>query len=210
MPPVDGDHDTPPPTTGDGGDTHEPVPPVTGGGEQGTGTVTPPGQPGTITLPVEHEPVGHGDPVGHVDPGTPEHTDPIALPTHSPVPVAVSGTFTEVTDHMTATLGAPSFPTTLHLDSPAPGHATLLVPDSAELPTLEVTHVDHATGTVSAAPAGVPGAPSMQFPVGDLQSAHEAAGGGAVGFSAGEQGFFGGLLSGITVAAVSARRLRKA
>lgn len=169
-----------------------------------------PVEPSVEEVPVEETPVDEApvvaDPAGGID--LPVVDEPPAeLPSHVTEVVSKPDvSFTDVTEELTQTMGAPTEVPDFHVSAPTPDHSTLLLPDSPELPAMQVTGVDHAAGTVTAAPVGMPGAPEMSFPLADVQAAQAESGFSAVSFAGGA----GAGAVALTVAAVAARRLRKA
>ncbi len=138
----------------------------------------------------------------------PVDATPADLPDTITNAIAPAADLHAVTASLTEALG--SAPTTVpdfHLAAPTPGAATLLVPDSSELPTMQVTDVDHAAGTITATPLGAPGMPSMTLPLDQVQAAHDESGSPALTFLTGGAA---GALSSLTVVALATRKLRKA
>jgi hypothetical protein len=187
-PPVGGDTDDAPPAPGDhdGGDDAAPAEPTEGAVDDGNPV---PDMGGGIDLPVVETPV--------VD-LSPDVVAAVSDPALS---------FPDVTSGLGDALGsAPTEVPDFHVSAPTADHATLLLPDAPDMPAMQVTDVDHAAGTVSAMPLGVPNAPEMTFPLSDVQAAQADSGFSAVSFAGGA----GTGAVALTVAAVVARRLRKA
>lgn len=176
-----------------------------------------------VIEPVEPPVIEPVEPVEPVEPPAVEHpAEPISLPVEpeapatplpEPVVSAVSGggSFADVTSALGDALGAPGAPAPdfSFAAPPAPGEATLLLPDSPDLPALQVTGTEG--GQLTASP--LDGGPPMSFPMGDVLAAQSESGQDPVSFSAPAGGFaagaVAGALTGLTAVAVATRRLRR-